>query len=62
MNSDFTVSSFGVEKWFVLAESNAFGSKDVVMSISYLTVGGACVMFMISFGIVKIKKILKARS
>ena len=61
LDSDYNVSQFGAEKWFVLAESNIFGSKDVVMSISYLTVGGACIVFMITFGIVKIRKILKAR-
>ena len=55
------MSKFEAEKTFVLAESNAFGSKDVVMSISYLTVGGACIVFTIAFSVVKIQKILKAR-
>lgn len=56
------MTQFGAEKWFVLAESNVFGSKDVVMSISYLSVGGACIVFMITFGIIKIRKVLRARS
>lgn len=60
-NLVYDVSQFGASKKFVLAESNLFGSKDVVMSISYLTVGGACIIFMITFSIVKIRKILKAR-
>lgn len=57
----YNVSQFGASKTFVIAESNEFGSKDVVMSISYLTVGGACIIFLITFSIVKIRKVMKAR-
>jgi fucose permease len=50
------VSQFRATKKFLLAESNEFGSKDVVMSIFYLTVGAACIVFTIIFGIVKFRR------
>jgi hypothetical protein len=60
-NIEYNISQFGASKKFLLAESNEFGSKNLVMSISYLTVGAACIVFTIVFGIMKIQKMRRLK-
>ena len=56
---DFNVAPFGGQKYFVISQSNFFGSKNDFLSITYLVVGGLCLLIgMLFLG----KKIIKNKS
>lgn len=55
----FDVSAFSGEKYFVISQANFFGSKNDFLSITYLVVGGLCLVIGFLFlG----KKIMKNKS
>lgn len=54
--SDYDVSSFNSQKYFVLSTSNFFGSKNEFLSILYLVMGGLCFVVGVIFLIRRIKK------
>jgi hypothetical protein len=43
-----------VERYFVLSQTNEFGSKDYFLSISYLTFGCLCIAIAVVFLIKKV--------
>lgn len=54
----YDISAFNGEKLFVLSQANFFGSKNDFLSITYLTVGGICLVIGFLFlG----KKLMKRR-
>ena len=56
---DFDVRAFNGEKYFVVSQANFFGSKNDFLSITYLVVGGLCLLIgMLFLG----KKIVKNKS
>lgn len=54
------MSKFNGEKYFVVTQSNFFGSRNDFLSITYLVVGGTCLVIGIAFLIKKLMKKNKA--
>lgn len=55
---DYDIRSFEGEKYFVVSQSNFFGSKNEFLSITYIVVGGLCFIISIAF---LVKKLMKKR-
>jgi len=51
IDNSYSVSDFGGEKHFVLSTTGPFGGKNYFLAISYLAVGGVCLLITIFFGI-----------
>ena len=49
IQNNYDVSSFSGEKYIVLSTVNAFGGKNKFLGISYVVVGGICILLAIVF-------------
>jgi len=54
INNYYNSKSFDGQKWFVMSTTGPFGGKNIFLSISYLVVGGVCIVISILFWVKKI--------
>ena len=47
---------FKAQKYFVISQSNFFGSKNSFLSITYIVVGSVCLVIAIAFLVKKLMK------
>lgn len=56
IQNNYDVKLYDGKKTFVLSNTNAFGGRNLFLSICYLVVGALCILFAIIFTIAHLKK------